>query len=181
VADAFRGTPEGKGLIPTAIAEANVVAQHAALAARDPGNLDAARLHAGHILHAIDPANAERGPGLGYGLKPAVSAALTHINLAARADGASQNVATHSGHITASLNNTTQRTDRIAEIAKQIQAATAAADVAPLITELNTIATQLLPGVDANGDGRVGWQENEGGLQQAEQHIGLLKTAEGMT
>jgi hypothetical protein len=46
---------------------------------------------------------------------------------------------------------------------------------------MNTIAAQLVPGVDANGDGRIGWQENEGGLQQAEQHVGLLKTAEGIT
>ncbi|MGH7502087.1 MAG: hypothetical protein ACREL7_10050 [Longimicrobiales bacterium] len=181
LADAFRGTPEGKGLIPTAIAEANVVAQHAALAARDPNDLDAAKTHAGHIMHAIDPASAERGPGLGYGLKPAVTAALNHAGLAARSEGASQNVANHTGHITASLTNTSQRADRIAELAKGIQAAASAADAAPLVTELNTVASQLVPGVDANGDGRVGWQENEGGLQQAEQHVGLLKTAEGIT
>jgi hypothetical protein len=181
VADAFRGTPEGKGLVPTAIAEANVVAQHAALAARDPNNLQSAKTHAGHVLHAIDPSLAESGPGAGYGLKPAVTAAINHIGLAAKAEGASQAVTTHAGHITASLNNTAQRADRIAEIAKQIQAAEAGTDVAPLITEMNTIAAQLVPGNDANGDGRVGWQENEGGLQQAEQHVGLLKTAEGIT
>lgn len=180
VADAFRGTPEGKGLLPTAIAEANVVAQHAALAARDPSNLDAAKTHAGHVLHAIDPSLAERGPGAGYGLKPAVTAAINHIGLAARAEGASQAVATHTGHITASLNNTAARTDRIAEIARQIQAAQAGTDVAALVNEMNTIAAQLVPGNDANGDGRVGWQENEGGLQQAEQHVGLLKQAEGI-
>jgi hypothetical protein len=181
VADGFRGTPEGKGLLPTAVAEANVVAQHAALAARDPSNLQAAKTHAGHVLHAIDPALAERGPGAGYGLKPAVTGALNHIGLAARAEGASQAVTTHAGHITASLTNTATRADRIAAIAKQIQAAEAGTDVTALVNEMNTIAAQLVPGVDANGDGRIGWQENEGGLQQAEQHVGLLKTAEGIT
>src|SRR5262245_8332388 len=39
VASGFSGTPKGEGLLPTALAEANVVLEHAALAARNTDNL----------------------------------------------------------------------------------------------------------------------------------------------
>jgi methyl acetate hydrolase len=37
---------------------------------------------------------------------------------------------------------------------------------------------QVLEGFDANGDGRVGYQEGEGGLAQAEHHVMLMLNAE---
>ena len=41
------------------------------------------------------------------------------------------------------------------------------------------LAEQLYAGVDANEDGRVGWQAGEGGLQQAEMHMQLMLKGEG--
>jgi hypothetical protein len=38
------------------------------------------------------------------------------------------------------------------------------------------IAQQLTAGVDTNGDGRITWEE--GGLQQADEHISLMLSAE---
>ena len=55
VADAFYGTPTGQGLLPTAVAEAEIAAVHAAFALIDPTNLDGIKLHVGHVLHAIEP------------------------------------------------------------------------------------------------------------------------------
>ena len=49
-----------------------------------------------------------------------------------------------------------------------------------LVNQLSTVAEQLITGVDANGDGRVGWQQGEGGLEQAEQHMNLMKKGEGL-
>ncbi len=49
-----------------------------------------------------------------------------------------------------------------------------------LVVELNTLAQQLLPGTDANGDGRTGWQEGEGGLEVATTHANLIQKAEGL-
>lgn len=176
---AFNGTPNGQGLLPTAVAEAAVVAQHAALAAKNTTNLDAMKLHASHVLHAVEPDEGATGPGSGYGLKKAANAVATHIELAAKAEGASQNVATHSNHIATSARNTVKRADQIIALAKQIQAATTAEAAAALVTQLNTLAGQLAAGFDANGDGRIGWQEGEGGLQHVEQHVNLLLEAEG--
>jgi hypothetical protein len=41
VVNAFAETPKGEGLLPTAMAEAAIAATHAALAAREPENLEA--------------------------------------------------------------------------------------------------------------------------------------------
>ena len=45
---------------------------------------------------------------------------------------------------------------------------------------LGTVYYWRVQGHDANGDGRTGWQENEGGLQQAEQHSNIMKKGEGL-
>ena len=46
VMDAWNDTPDGVGLLPAAVEEAGVAAQHASLAAKDPSNLDAMKRHA---------------------------------------------------------------------------------------------------------------------------------------
>ncbi len=181
VMDAFRGTPNGQGLLTTTLAEGRMVVEHAALAAKDPGNLEAMKQHATHVLHAIDPAEAESGPGLGYGLKKAAEGTATHIDLAAKSEGASDNVKTHASHITASVRNTVQRADQMAALARRIRAASSASEAAALVSILDALGKQLFAGTDVNGDGRIGWHEAEGGLQHAEQHMSLLKKGEGMS
>ena len=180
VADGWRDTPEGQGLLPTAIAEAKIAAQHAALAAKDPSNLDAMKRHTGHVLNAVDPEEMANGPGLGYGVKKGAAGVARHIELAAKSDGASGGVTTHANHIATSAQNTVKRADEIVMLAKKIQMAESASAASSLVTQLNTLAEQLIIGEDANGDGRTGWQEGEGGLQQAEQHLMLLKKGEGL-
>ena len=59
VADGFRGTPDGVGLLDAAIAEAGVAAQHAGFAARDPSNLESMKRHMAHVLHALNPEEVE--------------------------------------------------------------------------------------------------------------------------
>jgi hypothetical protein len=178
VVNAFSDTPNGQGLLPIAFAEAKIAAQHAALAARNPGNLDAMKLHAGHVINALDPSVVPTGPGLGYGVKKAATGVATHIELAAKAQGASANVVAHSVHIATSARNTVQRADQIVSLAKQVQAATSAADAAALVSQIVSQCEQLTAGADANGDGRITWEAGEGGLQQIQQHVNLMLAAE---
>ncbi|MGH7468641.1 MAG: DUF4168 domain-containing protein [Longimicrobiales bacterium] len=178
ITSGFSGTPNGQGLLPTAMAEARIVAEHAALAAKSSSNLEVMKTHAGHVIHAIDPGQADRGPGNGYGLKKAAAGVAAHIELAARSEGASQNATTHSVHVATAARNTVQRADQILALAQQIQATTTASEAAALVTRLNALAEQLMAGHDANGDGRIGWQEGEGGLQHVEQHVNLLMQGE---
>ena len=180
VADKWNDTPEMVGLLPAAIAEARVAAQHAGLAAKDPSNLDAMKRHAAHVLHAVDPTQIENGPGAGYGVKQAAEGAAKHIMAAANSDDASGAVKTHAEHVATSSRNAVARADEIVMLAQKIDAATSAGAASSLVAELNDLAQALLSGVNANSDGRTGWQEGEGGLETAETHLNLMKSAEGL-
>jgi hypothetical protein len=47
-----------------------------------------------------------------------------------------------------------------------------------LVSQLVSLCGQLTAGVDANADGRIGWDAQEGGLQQAQQHLLLMVNGE---
>jgi hypothetical protein len=158
------------------MSEASVAAQHALLAARASTNLDQMKLHAGHVINAIDPTIVPAGPGRGYGLKKAATGVATHIELAAKAPGASPNVILHANHIATSSRNTVTRADSMLAIARRVQAATTVDEAAKLINQLASLAPQLMAGMDANGDGRITWEE--GGLQTAQDHVGLMLQGE---
>jgi hypothetical protein len=179
VLDKMNGTPDGAGLLPTALAEAAIAEQHAALAAKSPDNLDGMKRHAGHVLNAVDPGVEPQGPGKGYGVKKAASGVAAHIGLAAKSEGASDNVKLHATHVAGAAESVVARCDAIAALVAQIRAATSAADAAPLAAKLSALTQQLSTGVDANGDGRIGWQAPEGGLAQAQQHMNLMQAGEG--
>ena len=180
VMDGWRDTPDSVGLLPAAIAEAEVAAQHASLAAKDPSNLDAMKRHTAHVLHAVDPEQIENGPGAGYGVKKGAAGAAQHITAAANADGASDAVKTHATHVATSTQNTVTRADEIVALAQRIASASNASAASAMVAELDALAQALIEGSDANGDGRTGWQEGEGGLAVAATHANLMKTAEGL-
>lgn len=179
VAVRFMDTPDRAGLLDVAMAEARIAAEHAGFAARAPTDLDAMRRHAAHVLHALDPARAASGPGRGYGLQKAVRGVATHIELAARADGASPAVKTHAERIATAARSVLARSDEAVALAEQVQGATSAAVAAPLVTQLLSLCLQLTSGADLDADGRVGWDGGEGGLQQAEEQLRLLLAAVG--
>ena len=180
VMTAWKDTPNMTGFLPAAVADAKVAATHAGLAAKSPDNLDAMKMHAGHVLNALDPTLEAKGPGSGYGVKKAAAGALNHVGFAAKAEGASANVKTHSTHVSASLENVGKWTDEAIATAQKIRASTSAADAAKLVTELVAQTNAIANGMDANKDGNIGWQTGEGGLAQAQTHMGLMMKGEGM-
>jgi hypothetical protein len=178
VVNAFSDTPMGQGLLPTAIAEAKIAAQHAMLAGRQPTNLDYMKTHAGHVINAIDPTVVAAGPGLKYGVKKATEGVITHIELAAAAQGASPGIATYSQHIATSARNTLTRADAVLALAQKVQASTSASEAAALVSQMASLADQLVAGVDANADGKITWERGEGGLQQCEDQLRILLAGE---
>jgi hypothetical protein len=180
IADMFEQAPGGQGLLRMAVAEAEIAALHADLAAEAVNSLDDVRLHIAHMLHALDPAVVLEGPGLGYGLRRALDEALFHLELAANSPGGSDNLRTHATHIASVLNNTIRRADVMLALAQEIQLTTSTGRVAQLLERLTVESSALGPGMDADRDDLIGWQGGEGGLQQAVWHITLLKRGEGL-
>jgi hypothetical protein len=180
VMTSWKDTPGTQGFLPVAIADAKVAATHAGYMQKTPDNLDSLKLHAGHVLHALDPSIEMKGPGSGYGVKRAAAGASQHVQLAAKTEGASKGVVTHSGHVTASLADVTQWTDAAIATAQKIRAATSASEAAPLVAELITQTNNISNGVDADKNGTIGWQTGEGGLAQANQHMMLMMKGEGL-
>ena len=178
VLEAFGPTPDGQGLLPTAEAEAAIALQHARLAARDPTNIDPMKQHARHVLNAIDPAEFERGPGLGFGVKAAAEGIIRHIELAAGSDVASGNVRTHAGHVAAAARSLTQRAEQIVEVAGQILPMSDYNRAYTLVLQLRDLCEELTTGVDISGDGAISL--SEGGLEQVRRHMGLMAEGEGL-
>lgn len=170
----FADTPDKVGLLEIAKTEAGIAAQHAGFAARTPTNLASMQRHAGHVLHAIDPALESTGPGKGYGVKKAATGVAAHIELAAKVETAPAGVRTHAEHVATAARSTVSRAEEIASLAQKIRAATTAEAAAGLVAQMASLAEQLVTGTDLNADGRVGWGNGEGGLQQAEEHLKLL-------
>jgi len=178
VTESWADTPDAAGLLPTAIAEAEIAIFHAGLAAQKLDDLGWMKTHANHILHAIDPSAIANGPGLGYGVLAGAAGTVKHINFAAGSEDASENIKIHAEHVATSAGNVVATVVAIkANIATIEAAATAAA--AAEATQANVILTaDLLDGADANGDGVVDW--TDGGLNEAMKHMGIMAAGEGM-
>lgn len=176
VAVGYLDTPDKSGLIAMAQTEAKVAAQHAGFMMRALDNLQTMQMHAGHVLHAIDPTTMPdaKAPGKNYGVKRALDGVVAYVDYAAKSPTASTNVKTHSVHILAAARSTSTRADQVIAMARKIQSATTPQAAAALVGQLQSLCDQLLAGSDLNHDGRIVWGDGEGGLQQAQEHMGLL-------
>ena len=115
-----------------------------------------------------------------FGIRPAAAAIVRHVQLAAESPGASQAVQTHANHVIASANNIISRSDAIEDLVRQVFEEDDVDAERPMLVRIGEIVSQLLPGVDANGDGSIGWQEGEGGVDAIRQHMELMQTAAGL-
>ena len=158
----WRDTPGTRGFLPVAVDEARVAVLHAGLAVKG-SSLDEIKLHAGHVLHAIDPTVEPKGPGAGYGVKKAASGALQHLEFATKADGATANITTHAAQVSSSLSSVLQSVDQAVDAAKSIRAATDAAEAAGLAADLVAVTLRISEA-----------------LQLTETHMGLILKAEGL-
>jgi hypothetical protein len=180
VAANYLDTPDKSGLLAMAQTEAKVAAQHAGFMARTPDNLQTLQMHAGHILHALDPSTmpAATAPGKGYGVKRALQGVVAYTELATVTAGASPNVKMHATHIIAAAQSSSKRADQIIAMARRIQSANSAAAASALVGQLTSLCNELLAGHDLNADGKIVWGDGEGGLQQAQEHMTLLLAGE---
>lgn len=178
VGENWADTPDNMGLLPTAIAEAEIAIFHAGLAAQKLDDLGWMQTHANHVLHAIDASAVAGGPGLGYGVLAGAAGSVKHIEFAAGSDDASDNIKTHAIHVATAAGNVVAT---VAAIKANIATILAVTDVAIAAeaTQANLILTaDLLDGADANGDNMVDW--TDGGLNEASKHLGIMAAGESM-
>src|SRR4051812_38325613 len=128
VLTSYKDTPEMKGFLETANAEADVAIQHATLGMKDLTSLDMMKRHAGHVLNALDPSLMAQGPGKGYGLKKAADNIAAHITMAGQPADAPAAVKTHSAHVAQAAKNTAERAEDMIALAQKIQKAETAAE-----------------------------------------------------
>ncbi len=177
----WKDTPKKWGLLPTAIAEAEVAVKHAGFAAKKSGDIKWMKTHTAHVLHAVDPSAIAKGPGHGYGVIKAATGAVKHIGFSAKSKGASKNVKAHAVHVGTSAKNVVTWGKLIVRLGKKVKAAKTAGQAAPMVKNIEQLATRLTASDDVNGDGKITWHASEGGLKEAEKHMGFMKKGEGLT
>lgn len=159
----WRDTPGTRGFLPVAVDEARVAVLHGRLAAKGV-SLDDILLHAGHVLHALDPTVEPKGPGAGYGVRKAAAGALQHLDFAARADGATASITTHAAQVSSSLSNVLRWVEQAIEAGQRLRAATDPAEATGRAADLAALTVRI----------------SDEGLQQAQTHMGLMLKAEGL-
>ncbi len=163
VMTAWRDTPGTVGFLTVAVSDARVAAAHALLTSKSTDNLADMKLHAGHVLHALEPTLEAKGPASDYGTKKAVAGALQHVGFAAGVESASPSVKGHATVVSAKLNDTMATIERAIAAAQKVRAATSVGDASAVSGELLALTTQI-------GDG----------LQQAQQEMRMMMKAEGL-
>jgi hypothetical protein len=167
------GTPEGKGLLPTALAEAQTAMAQAGLAEKASEDLAAMQQAAGGVLHALDPALTGGGPGLGYGLRRALEELIAQIEATAAADR-KEDVAQVSPRALAAAHAAQQTVEALADAAKRLQSTKSAADAAPLARQMRELAGHVLVGPGVTRDRAPGAIAPVSGLYGVQSSLAVL-------
>jgi len=173
-------TPGQKGLMETAIGEAEIAATHAGFAANKPDDLAWMKMHNKHVINAIDPGKEPKGPGMGYGVMKAGKGVIKHINLAAGSKDASDYLKMHAVHVATSAENAVKRSEQVLQLSENLQKTNSPKEAAKLSKEIVVLTQAILNGTDANGDGKITWQAGEGGLLESRKHLGFIVKDAGL-
>jgi hypothetical protein len=171
VATGFTGAPGGRGLVVTTAIEVNTAMMYSNFAAGSPTDLDAMKANVRNVLHALVPEQGGKGPGLGFGVKRAAEAVVTHIELAVKAPGASEVLLKLGPAVAQAGRAVSARAQAMADLGTRVLATQTAAQAAPLVGELRALALQLDLGRDANGNGQIEVNAIEPGMNQLEAQV----------
>jgi len=193
VVSAIPVTPDGDGFALNGLAEAGLIlqqieVQQESVAGNDLANL---HIHAETTLNIIEGENSPDygdrdgdgetfNPGDGFGLLSFgegpgyLAGAAQHAVLARDAEGASANVALHAEHVEIAAANASDWAEQLRDLQLQILAVEEPAAAGELVAQAAALATTLLEGVDANGDGQIAPVPGEGGIRTMYQHGQLM-------
>jgi hypothetical protein len=149
----------------------NTAMMYANFAAGNPTSLDAMKTNVRNVLHALVPEQGAKGPGLGFGVKRAAEAVVTHIELAVKSPGASETLRKLGPAVAQAGRAVAARAQEMTDLGKRVLAAQTATQAAPLVEQLRALALQLDLGRDANGNGQIEVNAVEPGMNQLEAQI----------
>ena len=81
----------------------------------------------------------------------------------------------------ASANNVAHWVDEAVRTAQNVAGQSDASDALAEAKKVQVLLDHVVNGLDENEDGTVSWQEGEGGIAQAAQHMGFMVKGEGLS
>jgi hypothetical protein len=157
--------PAKQGLLYQAMQDAEVALQSAvyAVAADQPAE---AKARINNMLHAIDPSFpgtptvtasgiAAFWPGTGFGLRRAVEGIAEEARTVGSRRGASEQVVAQAGQVVACAEETLGRIDRLEALGQEALAAGSAAEMTPLLTQMDDLARIMMEAPAAQAEGII--------------------------
>lgn len=189
----FPATPGKIGLEVGLRDQATILRRHAEFMvdALKEDDLAAIKLHAEHLVNLIEGSKGPdygdlnkdgqvTNPGDGYGLLKNgdqlgyLNGSKEHAGLAAKAEGATEAIKLHAGHVGITVDNATGWVTTIRDRSLAVLKVTTTDAAAPMVQEISTLANQVLNGVDVNGDGIILPIPGSGGVVTSYQHAQLM-------
>lgn len=168
-----------RGLFDVARTEAAIARRHTQAALRET-DLATMKTQVAAAVNAIDPGLVASGPGLGTGLRPALLEAVDQLLAVQRAQPQDPDVALRATAASVAGQTALMRTDEALQEARDALAAQSTSEAIPALVRLDTLLARVVAGQDADGDGEIGWNLGEGGIQQAWSFTRQMAIAEGL-
>lgn len=189
----FPATPNKIGLEVGLRDQTNILRRHSEFMvdALKEDDLAAIKLHAEHLVNLIEGSKGPdygdlnkdgqvTNPGDGYGLLKNgdqlgyLNGSKEHAGLAAKAEGATEAIKLHAGHVGITVDNATGWVTTIRDRSLAILKVTTTDAAAPMVQEIATLSNQVLNGVDISGDGVILPVPGSGGVITSYQHAQLI-------
>lgn len=173
-------TPGNVGFLRLAEVEAASALEQAdlALAAED---LEAMQSHMRRLLTAMDPKAGQSGTATRTGLIYAAAAINANLSIARAMEEASINLKTQADRAIVSSDNVIEWSQIVAETTETALQSSSIEVARKTMVPARLALNDIIYGKDADGDGKVGWQRGEGGLQQVREYVEYLAKGEGLT
>jgi len=130
----------------------------------------------------LDKNGQVENPGDGYGLLKNgdqlgyLDGSKDHANLAAKAEGATEEIKLHAGHVGITVDNASGWITAIRDRALVVLKSNDIKVTEPLVREILALANQSVNGVDLKGDGQILPIPGSGAVLTSYQHSGLMAT-----
>ena len=167
----WHDTPDKAGLFIVAETKAAEALKSAQTAVNGSRDLNRIKTDIARVSRLSEASTLPEGTDTKYGVKEALTGAVSHITYAATSPDATPNIHAFADGFKANAAGVLDRCDLIAALSVDIGASEAIDEVELLAPEIEKLARANIYGEDLDGDGRIGNSANEYGLAQLRRDI----------